>query len=103
MCSTKCNSNTNRHSLPYFKTGFTHLCTTSQHVYALYSGKYIKDYPGPDVAFGDQVFVFDWEGNPVVSYRLDREVVTIFVDEAGEKLYAGTEVANGIDIVVYAL
>lgn len=69
------------------KIGYIDVYTTEQYVYALYSGKTIKD--AASGAFeSNQVLVFDWSGNPVTKYALDIFVTEICISPDDAVLYA---------------
>jgi hypothetical protein len=65
---------------------FISTTSNSNHIFTLYSGK-----SGKDAYQGNRVFVFDWEGLPVKSLKLDQDVKYIAVDETGDFLYAYAE------------
>jgi len=91
-------------STPKTKFGFCHLSTTDKYIYVLYSGKVAGDYDEnpSQVIMGNQVFVYDREGNNITTLELDRELVSIFVDENDSNLY-GLESNMNIDIIRYDL
>ena len=51
---------------------------------------------------GNTIYTFDWEGNPKVKYTLDRDIISIAVDESNEVLYA-LQFGEKIDILMYRL
>ena len=68
------------------KTGFVGLECTDDFVYVLYAGKIV----GNDIATawrGSHVFVYDWDGNPVVHYKLEKELFSFGIDEQKGLLY----------------
>ena len=68
------------------KTGFLDLSCSNDYVYALYAGKVLGD----DIFtayYGDHVFVYDWNGNPVRHYKLEKELFMFGVDEEKGILY----------------
>ncbi len=71
------------------KFGYLAICAQGNHVYCLYSGKTIKESHGKGGPLqGSIIRVFDFDGNPVVSYNLDRDVFKITVDTHENTLYA---------------
>lgn len=71
------------------KFGYLDICAQGNHVYCLYSGKTIKESRGKGGPFhGSTIRVFDFEGNPVVSYKLDRDVFKFTVDTHEKTIYA---------------
>ena len=68
------------------KIGFVDVCCTNQFIYALYSGKIFGD----DIFtshYGGYVFVYDWKGNPVNYYKLEKDLFSIEIDEQNGILY----------------
>lgn len=68
------------------RTGFVGLECTDSFVYTLYAGKIVGD----DVNkawHGSHVFVYDWDGNPVAHYELEKELFAFGVDEKEGLLY----------------
>jgi hypothetical protein len=41
--------------------------------------------------YSDRVFVFDWDGNPIVKYNLDQPVYSMVVSQDGRYLYGATD------------
>jgi len=71
------------------KFGYLDICAQGNHVYCLYSGKTIKESRGKGGPFhGSAIRVFDFDGNPVVSYKLDRDVFKFTVDTREKTIYA---------------
>jgi len=64
------------------KDGYIDLCLTDNYIYALYSGKTDR----LDIT-SNQVFQFDWKGNPIRKYMLDHALVGFAVDEKNNKIY----------------
>lgn len=60
------------------------LTSTQDHFYVLYSGRSIKE---SNNNFGKHIFVFDWEGNFVRAYELDKYAFRIDVDSKNNVLY----------------
>lgn len=73
---------TSRNS-PY---GFSSMALTNQYIYALYSGRTFNDY-ALAAEFGEKLYVFDWDLNPVCSYILPVEALSIAVTQCNSKLY----------------
>lgn len=51
-------------------------CATSDYVYVLFNGCKSGAYRMPD-----EFYVFNWEGEPVKKYELDKNICAIAVDE----------------------
>jgi len=67
------------------KDGYGALFLTDKYIFALYRG-------GTDGApyhrgYGDQIFQFTWEGNPVRKYVLDRNIASFTIDMKNNKLF----------------
>jgi hypothetical protein len=59
------------------------ICVNNE-VFILYSGKKYRD---PDSELCNMIMVFDWEGNPLRQYELDKNVFTITVDAENKIIY----------------
>jgi hypothetical protein len=77
-------------SSPITKDGisaFRDVYVTDKYIYSLYSGKKISALK--EKAFEAQdIYVFDWDGNPIVHYNLDVAINTIAVIPDNKKIYA---------------
>lgn len=69
-----------------FRVGYVDVAVTADRIYALFSGQLDKDEG--DAFFGDQVQVFDWEGNLLQVLRLDSPALRIALDPQAGTLYA---------------
>lgn len=68
------------------RVGFCGLTCSDKYIYALYSGKTMENLS--DAFRASYVFVYDWNGNPVKYYHLDKELFgDIGVDEKAGILY----------------
>lgn len=67
--------------------GYIDLATTSDRIYALYSGRKRADFPG-EANFGEFVHVYDWNARLVEVIQLDAPAISIAADEARQTLYA---------------
>lgn len=67
--------------------GYTSVAASDARVYALFSGRTRRAYPG-EANYGEYVHVFDWNGRFLRSLRLDAPVFAIAVDPADSALYA---------------
>jgi hypothetical protein len=61
------------------KEGFRSISCDSDHIYLLYSGKSMKDYD-MDAFTGNKIYVYNWQGDPVVSYITDSDLKSIFIE-----------------------
>ena len=83
------------------KVGFVDIACTNKYVYALYSGKRLED--GLFSAYyGSYVFVYDWNGNPIIQYELEEDLFKLNIDESEGILYGPANVPEGC-IVEYKL
>ncbi|MTI89408.1 MAG: hypothetical protein FH748_15735 [Balneolaceae bacterium] len=65
-------------------SAYIDLASTSNYLYALYSGKKIYS---SNSNFGNLIFIFDWKGNLIKSFELDRQIFSITVDKQDSVLY----------------
>lgn len=70
---------------PKTRFAFVGGTVTDQYIYAIYSGKLEEDL---NPFFGQTVFVYDWDGNPVKKINLDRIVQAPAVTNDDKTLYA---------------
>jgi hypothetical protein len=83
--------------------GYLHIYSQNNHIYCLYSGRTMKNNGGRYGALkGEYIFVFDWDGNSVVSYKLDRDILSFAVDADEKTIYAITHSPEP-QIVKYSL
>ena len=69
--------------------GYIDIAPGTDYIYALYTDKkWIDNYGKGNQRNSDIILVFDWEGNPVKKYKLNREVYCITVNESLNKLFA---------------
>ena len=54
-------------------------------MFVLFNGKFVNK-PGYNLLAKD-ILVFDWEGNPVRRYSLDKGIMRITVDSHNRKIY----------------
>lgn len=79
------------------KLGFISVACSSTHIYALYSGKRIREgiKNKGAVMQGNTIFRFDWEGNIDACYKINDMTYQIAYDETNEKLVMLSENGNG--------
>ena len=63
--------------------GYLDVTVGDKYVYALYTEKKVTAAYNSDI-----IRVFDWEGNPIVQYKLKDEAFYITINEKAQKLYA---------------
>lgn len=79
--------------------GMWNVVTTDEYIYVVFLGKKMKDYDNDLLA--DHIYVFNWEGKPVKSYRVPCKVSFFDVDEESDRIYITTKNEEGIDILGY--
>lgn len=67
--------------------GYVDVQTTEDRIFALFSGRTRRDYPGRAV-FAEYVHEYDWDGRLRRVLKLDADVLSIAVDAEGKKLFA---------------
>jgi hypothetical protein len=67
------------------RKAFINGVATEKYIYLLYSG---SSYNNEYWSYGQEIFVFDWEGNPVNRIFLDRYVSVIGVDQKDSTVYS---------------
>lgn len=98
------------------KMAFLHSAVSQNKIYALYSGKKmdkkaVEEYSKTlnknalnSMFETDLIYVFDWEGNPIERYKLDKNVRAITLDEKTNTLYTSFEDEHGnLSIAKYKL
>lgn len=80
------------------KEGFRSITCDSTYIYLLYSGKSMREY---DVeAFnGNEIYVYNWQGDPVKSYVTDSDLMSICVNNG---IMWGLE-KNGVYLYTYLI
>lgn len=79
------------------RMGFSDVTVSGDRVYALYSGKTYNE-SGKDFYTCNELLVFDWDGNLLNTYMLDKSAVGVSYDEGESVLYA---VSNAPDIPMF--
>jgi hypothetical protein len=69
------------------KSGFSDLSATKKYLYVLFSGRTFMEYR-KKYQYGKHVLVFDWKGNPIKHYKLDKAVRCISVADNNKTMYA---------------
>ena len=68
--------------------GFLDIKSDENFVYCLYSGRSIKGFETMARARkGEDIFVFDWKGNPITRYSLNKEIIAFAVDSEKRIFY----------------
>lgn len=79
--------------------GFSDITVSEDRVYALHSGKTYNE-SGRDFYTCNELLVFDWDGNLLNTYMLDKSAVGVSYDEGENVLYA---VSNVPDIPMFRI
>jgi hypothetical protein len=79
--------------------GFIDVVSDENFIYALYSGKSRVELPGK-ANFGNFIFKFDWEGNPIALYKLDELLLAITFDKKNKIIY-GIKQEENESIIAY--
>lgn len=74
------------------------IALTDKYIYALYSEKRIMDHVYPK---SNSIYVFDFEGNPIKKYNLDKDI-SFFSVKNDSTIYA-TNVETNPELVVFSL
>ena len=74
-----------------WQRGFCDASVTDEHIYLLYND-----------AGTSYVLVYDWDGEPVKAYSFEEEVIKIFVEPTGTKLYTlSADEDSNCDLNIY--
>ncbi|GAO30652.1 BF3164 family lipoprotein [Geofilum rubicundum] len=68
------------------KVGYGQVVSTDNYIYALYSGQNIFEHGFS----AKNLFVFDWNGNPIKKFKLSHPIETFCVDEKNNIIYSLT-------------
>lgn len=68
------------------KYGFRSVNSSSKFIYMIYSGR-SQEESGADYFAGNNILVFDWNGNPIVNLKTNRFLQQIIVDENQKLIY----------------
>ncbi len=59
--------------------------STNNHIYVIYAGKSMEEF-GSEYYAGDNLLVYNWQGKPLINYKLDRSLKIMTLDR--EKMIA---------------
>ncbi len=68
------------------KLSFAYSDVTNDFIYLLYIGRSLVDH-SENYTYGNEIHVFDWDGNEKIKYLLNRDVKAISVDARNNKIY----------------
>ncbi|MDD4384403.1 MAG: BF3164 family lipoprotein [Bacteroidales bacterium] len=71
------------------KLGFIDVTFNKDFCFVLYSGRSMKDY-GNECAYGRDLYVFTWDGEPISHYQLEKDANSIAISDNGRDLYTLT-------------
>ncbi len=94
------NKNRRVSSNPDCLMGMWDINATNDYIYAIFSGKKIKEIKGEQL-YGNYVYVFDWEGKPVISYKINKEITRLTIDENTKKAYVVIKGSDSTDVFAY--
>lgn len=77
--------------------GFWNIKTTNDYIYLIFSGKTLQEHKKHRC--GDYIYVYDWDGNPIKSYKINGGVYRFAVDENQQKIYFITYDQEGDEIL----
>jgi hypothetical protein len=78
--------NQNNYAINKGIMGFWDVMVTNRYIYTLFDGTKVTDQNINEQG-GQFVYVFDYSGNPQIAISLDKRVVSLYVDEEGERIY----------------
>ncbi len=68
--------------------GYFDLCSSFKYIYCVYSGEKQKKKSDWLAGLGKNIFVFDWDGNPIKRIRTKQRVCDIIISESRNIMYA---------------
>ncbi len=86
------------------KRGFISIASTEEYIYVVYSGRSREDYE-MDTYNGDNILVYDWNGHPLLRFKLERNIKNMALDKDGKKMFAYSinQVSGEPEIISYEL
>jgi hypothetical protein len=82
--------------------GYCDVAVTKKYIYCLFSGRSVDEYGGQALK-ANNIFVFDWELNPVTSYLLDCDVQAIAVSEDDSYLYSSSIIDDEFELIKFEM
>jgi len=70
------------------RCGYRALCSSSNYIYCIYSGEVSEDITDWIVSFGKNIFIFDWEGEPIKRVKTDIRLGYVDISEEKNTIYA---------------
>jgi hypothetical protein len=81
---------------------FMGLACSDKYVYAVYAGRTIEEYGITEAFQGDHLLIYDWKGNPVKHYLLEKPLYSLGYEEETQTLYGISYDPEGV-LVEYQL
>jgi len=69
------------------KRGFISIASTGKYIYVVYSGRSREDYE-MDTYNGDNILVYDWDGHPILRFKLERDIKNMALNKDGKEIFA---------------
>jgi hypothetical protein len=82
--------------------GFVDVACTEDYVYTIYAGKNAEEHGSTDAFQGSHLLVYDWDGNPVRQYLLEKPLRSLGYDEASKTIYGISYDPEGV-LIEYKL
>lgn len=80
--------------------GFLDAWCSDNHIYFLYSA---KTFSAPDYSIGQYILKYNWDGDPICLYQLDKEISCFALDKDETYIYAGLSEETEARILRYNL
>jgi TolB-like 6-blade propeller-like len=81
--------------------GYIDVVSDEKYIYALFSGRTRLELQGK-ANYGNFIFKFDWDGNPITMFELDSLLLSITIDKKNKIIYGITNDKN-VKIISYKL
>lgn len=69
------------------ETGAKRIYTTENYIYVLYDPNTTKMYYDKEAHLNNEIWIFDWEGNPIEKMKINNKLSCFCVDEVKGKIY----------------
>ena len=78
---------------------YMHLDVSEERIFALYTNKSVEEYV-KNTFVGEYLLVFDWNGNPIKKFKLDKPIGCFSYDKRDNSIY-GIALEDNIKLVKY--
>jgi hypothetical protein len=96
---------TRNQNLNGYDSNFTYFTSqsflTDDHIYVMWQGKPNDEMMAEEDAFRPDILVFDWEGNVVDRYKLDKPITAFTISEETGKIYGVSPIGDSHINVIY--